>query len=284
MMWKKIWPVLGLTAVLLTVLPGTVFAAGTMQLRLSPATIQTGASFAGADVTVSGRVPPGSQVFVRLMAAGGPVTMTEKGRQGLFWLNQRTVKVTGLPAFYLVLGSTDIARLPSGVQRQMGITGAFGELVRAAGATSNGAALTGAQSAPFLQTLIDLEKQKGLYQERTADFDLAPDGAFSYRFLVPRDLPPGAIQVQAWAVRDGSVVATAQTAMAVQRVGLGGQLAALAQNQAGVYGVLALLAALTAGVAINFLFAGIEGLTRSALGRRVPVRTGKEDEVREVRI
>ncbi|HUW65084.1 MAG TPA: TIGR02186 family protein [Spirochaetia bacterium] len=238
-------------------------------MQLSPDIIQTSASFPGAQANLSGQVPSGSQVFVKILAKGGPVSLAEKGRQGIFWLNQRTVRVSGLPSLYVVLASANIAALPATVQQETGLYGNFGELVRSAVVTGN-TRLSPAESVPFVQALIDINKQKGLYQERTAELDPAPDGSFSYSFVLPKDLPAGQILVLAWAVKDGRVVATGQSSLSVQRVGVGGYLSAMAQNQAVLYGLLALLAAVLAGVGINFLFCGIEALNKSASAGRSP--------------
>ncbi|HUW65925.1 MAG TPA: TIGR02186 family protein [Spirochaetia bacterium] len=280
MMLKKmlnVWKTICLTAVLLVAAPGLALADSPMNVQISPDIIQTSASFPGAQVKLTGQVPAGSQVFVKLLAQGGSVSLAEKGRQGIFWLNKRTVHVSGLPAFYMVFTSANIAGLPAGVQQEMGLYGNFSELLRSAVVTTN-TGLSPAESARYAQALIDVNKQKGLYQERAADFDPAANGSFSYRFLLPKDLPAGQIQVLAWAVKDGRVVATSQNGLSVQRVGLGGYLSTMAQNQAALYGVMALLAAVLAGVGINFLFGGIEAATKSIFRRKLPVVAGREGE------
>lgn len=224
-------------------------AAADMSVSLSPAAITIDTFYNGRDLTVAGKAPEGSAVVVRLVGASSDLHMKEKGKIfGLLWMNLDSLHFSGVPSVYLAAASTGFFDL-----------GPAGERLGLAGLESKVEVEGKVADKPVLiAELVNLKKKEGLYREDQGLIQLgqAADGQvpFSAELRLPSRLSPGTYTVEAFAVQNGAVVATASTPLPASLVSTPAFLARMAFDHGGLYGVLATVIALLSGLAIGLIF------------------------------
>ena len=238
---------------LLLALPGALFAAapavGGIDLAVNPDSVRIGAVYDGTQLTVTGKVPAGSDVVLRFMGAPVEMHMKEKGRAlGLLWMNLGSLTLEKVPSVYLVTASRDLDALGaaagpyrvSRVAEEIAITPADKD------------------TAVNRQELLKLKQGEGLYREVQSVVTLsAIDGAsqeFRAVLPVPSRLAPGEYSVEVVALKDGQVAASGSRTVKAELVGIPAAMADVAFNHALVYGILATVVALLSGLAIGLVF------------------------------
>jgi len=227
-------------------------------LNVQPDKVEVGVNYAGSRVTVSGRVPPGSQVLIKVESPERTVGLSKKGRVGgLFYMTVATVNVKGMPGMYKVLSSGKIAGLPAGLQERLGVDPEFrsicsrGQVMQKREEKS--IILPPAQAQEYLAGLVRLNTKRGLYSME--DYAVQVEsGVYRAVLAVPPDVPRGDSKITVYAVKNGSVLAAASTALPVVNIGLVRSLGNMAQTNAVAYGALCIVVALAAGISIAGLF------------------------------
>ena len=242
---------IALFAVLLA-LPAALSAAqpaAGLNLSVSPALVQIGATYDGTQLTVSGKVPAGSDVVLRFVGAPGELHMKEKGRAlGLLWMNLGSLTLSDVPAVCLVMSSRDLDAL--------GAAAAPYRLERVA--QDIGISPADKDTPANRQELLKLRREEGLYREVQGGVTLAPaDGAsqdYCAVLPLPSRLAPGEYAVEVSALKDGELAASGTTSVHVELVGIPAKMADVAFNHSLVYGILATIVALLSGLAIGLVF------------------------------
>lgn len=223
-----------------------------------PNTVEVGVNFSGSQMKISGQVPPGSQVLLKMESPDRPVGLSKKGKKGgLFYMTVATVNVKGMPGMYKVLSSEKISALPSGLQSRLGLDPDFKTISSKAQVIQKheeqSVALPPAQAQEYLAGLVRLNKNRGLYSLK--DYGVQVDGGHYQAVMdIPADVPRGDSKITAYAVRDGSIIATASAGLPVVNTGLVRTLGNMAQTNAVAYGILCITVALAAGIIIAGLF------------------------------
>lgn len=251
----------GLTAVVLTLLlvlgvAGWCFAAGA-EVSLSSEVIEIGTGFAGSQVEINGTVPDGSMVVVKVVAPEKKAALSRKGRVSGLWMTVERATVNGMPGMYKVFTSGPVGDLPESVQTELGLDKEFTALKKAAQVTTKHeeetVTLPREQADVFLDGLIALMAEKNLYTVNEGAIKVN-GGSFTGTIDIPPDIPRGETRIEVYAVRNGAVVATADTVLKAEPVGLVRTLGDMAQHNAVSYGILAVLIALSAGITIAQFF------------------------------
>lgn len=208
------------------------------------------ALYDGTTLSVSGEVPAGSDVVLRLVGAPETLHLREKGKVfGLLWMNVGTVEFENVPGVYLVAASRSFDDL-----------GAAGAALRVGGlheriVQQHPAA---ADELDAVTELLRLKIGNGLYAESAQQVRLAEDKdgvrAFTASLSVPSALAPGEYTLEAVAVRDGAVLGSASAPVRAQLVGLPAWLSRMAFDNGLLYGVLATVIAILSGLAIGMVF------------------------------
>ncbi|OAT85844.1 TIGR02186 family protein [Desulfotomaculum copahuensis] len=223
-----------------------------------PDTVEVGVNFSGSQLKVSGQVPPGCQVLLKMESPDRPVGLSKKGKKGgLFYMTVATVNVKGMPGMYKIMSSDKISALPAGLQSRLGLDPDFKALSSKAQVIQKheeqSIILPPAQAQEYLDGLVRLNKSRGLYS--LADYGVKVDGGQYQAVMdVPADVPRGSTKITAYAVKDGRIAASAVTELPVVNIGLVRTLGNMAQTNAVAYGVLCIAVALAAGIIIASLF------------------------------
>ncbi|MDR2550159.1 MAG: TIGR02186 family protein [Desulfobulbus sp.] len=235
-------------AVLILAAPDPASAA-TDALSLSPSAIVMGAQYSGVDLTVTGSVPVGADVIVRLTGTANELHLREKGKVfGLLWMNVGKVIATNVPSVYLVSGSRPLPQMGAGAApyRLESLVGTIG--VKQEGTDD---------LIDIPHELLRLKEHEGLYRESAEGVSLSAATGASQRFTahikVPPSLKPGEYRVEAIALKNGAVVGQSQTAIAAALTGFPKWLSELASQKSALYGIMATVVAIFSGLAIGLV-------------------------------
>lgn len=235
---------------LLLALPCLASAATTNTLNLSPDTVLMGSQFNGTDLTVTGSVPAGSEVLVRLIGEPGELHLREKGKVfGLLWMNVGKVKLTNVPGVCLTDASLPLPLLGKGAQPFR-----LEAMAKAIGIEQEG----GDPSIDIPHELLLLKTKEGLYHEGAEGVTMgeAKDGVrpFTAKIHIPSSLKPGEYRVEAIALQADAVVGQSQATITAALVGFPKWLSDLAYQKSALYGVMATVIAIVSGLAIGLVF------------------------------
>ncbi len=220
----------------------------TSGLSLEPDGVKISAFFDGATVRVRGQVPAGDQVAVRLSSPPKEAAFRVKDRRwGILWMNQGEVSFHGVPAVYMLQGSSNSAE-----DFNLGL-----KHLRAHTSIEGG---KGDQDKLFKE-FLKIKTSEGLYNISAGGVHLgqAKDGlqTFECSFKLSPRVPQGSYRVQSFLKGpDGRVTAGASRELTVAEVGFPALLSFLAFHYGLVYGILAALVALVGGLLTSLLFKG----------------------------
>lgn len=254
--------VLALLATLLAFSPAA--AEEGMTLTTDTRTIEAGMGFSGCRLAIAGETPAGSQVYVKVVGPVRTVGLSRQGQRGPVWLGVEAVQVRGMPAFYQVIGSNGFD-LPDGVRRATGIGADYSALYARArvlsGKEEQVEVVPPDRSRAYLDDLVRAYEKRDLYR-------LIPEGiqvngsSYAGNVFLPPDVPRGELQLTAYAVRDGRVVAQARRTVTIHNTGLIRLMDGVAQEQPAVYGLTAVIIALATGLAVAQIFRRLNGLSK----------------------
>lgn len=244
-----------LIGLLVAMLPGGV--AGAVPFTVTPQTIEVGTGFNGAQIKVSGQVPEGSDVYIKIVAPDRPVGLSKQGKKGGLWMAVETVTVRGMPGMYQVLASRAVRDLSPELMAQTGIDPEYGAIRNRARVTEKQddktVELPPERAAEFTAGLIRLYERKGLYAIKDNAVRVS-GGRFEADIAIPADIPKGETTIMVYAVKDGRLVANTAQPLYVESIGLVRVLANMAQTNPVTYGLLAVGVALAAGLSISWAF------------------------------
>ena len=237
---------------LLAAAPAPAQTTASVPLQASPDTIAIDSLYNGMDLTVTGKIPAGSQVVVRL--SGEPTTfhMKQKGKVfGLLWMNLDKVAFADAPKVFLVAASE---KAPEADVARLGVSGLADRITVEA---------KDADKAQLVAAFLKFQKVEKLYKGNAGVVTLGPDAGTTRDFTavlhMPSRLSPGAYTIEAVAITDGATVAQGTSAIQAAFVGAPAFLADMAFGHGLLYGVLASIIAIAGGVIIGQIFSGSKG-------------------------
>ncbi|MGD9947303.1 MAG: TIGR02186 family protein [Desulfobulbus sp.] len=238
---------LALAALLLAV---PCLGSATTTLNVSPAAIVMGAQYNGVDLTVTGEVPAGSDLIVRLVGTPSDLHLREKGKVfGLLWMNVGKVTLSNVPSVCLTSATRPLSQLGKAAAPYR-----LDALTQAIGVEQEGAN----ESIDIPHQLLLLKTKEGLYHEAAEGITLGlvKEGMQSYtaHIKVPSSLKPGAYKVEAVAIHDDTVVGEADTSIKAALSGFPKWLSDLAYQKSVLYGVMATVIAIFSGLVIGLVF------------------------------
>ena len=245
-----------LFAVLLALsLPRLALADGEMiELGLSHDEVAITATFTGSEILIFGAVkrdaplPPGGPLQVVITVSGPltPVTVRHKERRYGIWVNTEAVLVDAAPSFYAVATTgplRDVLSETEDLRNSISIPRA----IRSVGALVQ-------NSADYTDALIRIRAGAGLYQVLEGAVDLEQQTLFRTQVALPANLIEGNYSTRIFLTRDGNIVDSYQTEIAVQKVGLERWLFNLSYAFPLLYGLMSLAIAVVAGWSASAAF------------------------------
>ena len=223
-------------------------------LGLSQDQVAITATFEGSNILVFGAVrretpiPDKSEVGVIVTIAGPdmPVDIWRKDRRVGIWINTDEVEIDAAPSFYAVATSAPMADVLHHVEDlQYRIT--TPRTIRAIGGQVS-------DSAAFMDALIRIRTQEGLYQRLEGAIDLEEDTLFRTAITLPANLTEGIYEARIFLTRNGRVIDEYTAEIPVHKVGLERWLYNLAQEQSLIYALMSLAIAIGAGWGASAIF------------------------------
>lgn len=209
-------------------------------------------------MTISGTVPEGSQVILKIVSPGKTFNLNKSGKGlGFVWLPISHAEVSKLPGMYALLSSGKISGLLTPEQQKtLGLSPDYQEIYARAELhykeppkVSEAAQL----KKEYLAGLIRIQEEGGLYQVREKGIQLSGN-QFTAQLKHPADAPLGEYNVTCYAVKDGQAQILAQDKFQVRQTGLAEWLTQQASSNAVIYGFLAALIAVGAGILVGLIF------------------------------
>ncbi len=215
--------------------------------------------YAGDPVRVHGTAPDSDAIVLALTSPRETLACSQKGRVGPFWLSVRTVRIRNVPRMYKVESTAPLDTILTPAEQ---VRYGLGR----AGLKASMSVDQGLSRDLYLDELI-------LIRERDRRFGFHEQGVhregdrYDATFFWPPDAPTGRYRIEAYAVRGGRVVATAETSVDVRAVGVEAWIRELAADHGTLYGLFAVALAAAAGLLVCLLFGGLRKPVRPRAAR-----------------
>ena len=218
-------------------------------LGLSRDQVSISTNFDGSEIILYGAIKreepiaqePPLQVIVTISGPLEPITVRRKDRILGIWVNADSLNVSAAPSFYAiatsapweeVLNEADDLRHTISIPRAIRSVGAWSQV---------------ANPQAFINALIRIRMDNGLYVLNEGAVDLKEDTLFNTAIQMPANLTEGEYATRIFLTRGGKVVSHYETSIDVRKVGLERWLFNLSRQQPLAYGLLSLAIAIAAG-------------------------------------
>ncbi|NNE80451.1 MAG: TIGR02186 family protein [Silicimonas sp.] len=216
--------------------------AGLSQSRISITT-----NFDGSEILIFGAVkrenpiPETSPLHVLVTVEGPsePLTVRRKSKRLGIWVNTASVEVDEAPSFYAVATSGPWSEVIQDIEDLRYRVSTL-RAIRSVGARISG-------SEDFTNALIRIRRNQDLYQTNIGAISVEQQTLFSTSVQLPANLHEGDYRARFFLTRNGRVIDSYQTDIAVQKVGLERFLFRLSRDKPLVYGLMSLAIAIAAG-------------------------------------
>jgi hypothetical protein len=223
------------------------------EFQLVPWVLEIGAFFQGADITITGSIPEGTEAILEVLGRTGNETFMRKGRRGVLWMNVGEVDIKGAPSLYLVMSTSEDLLANPGA----GVPWGFPAIKKHITMTGD---LKANEQAEFKAQFLALKESEGLYCALPGALKVsrAEGGWASLRgtFHLPANVKPGTYPVCLSVIRQGQVLENQSHDLIVKMVGFPSLLSRLAYEHDALYGILAVVIAIFTGFSMGYLFKG----------------------------
>jgi uncharacterized protein (TIGR02186 family) len=206
----------------------------------------------GALLTPEGTRAGGDyDIVVVLSGPTQSVVVREKRRVAGIWVNGDSNALRSAPGFFAVASSRPIASLVDDR------TAAIYELGLPWLQLSPIGAIDPAEQARFAAGLVGMRLRQNLFSQNDHGVTISGGVLYQARIALPSNLPTGDYTAETFAIRQGRVVASAMSQVAVRKIGAEAAIADFAQNYSLLYGLAAVVLSVAMGwVAGRFLQMG----------------------------
>lgn len=218
-------------------------------LGLSQDEVSISTNFDGSEIILYGAIKRDApipqdgplQVIVTISGPQVPITVRRKDRMLGIWVNVDSLDVSAAPSFYAiatsdtwdeVINEADDLRHTISIPRAIRSVGAWSQV---------------AKPQEFIDALIRIRTENGLYVLNEGTVDLKESTLFNTAIQMPANLTEGEYATRIFLTRGGKVVSKYETSIEVRKVGLERWLFNLSRQQPLAYGLLSLAIAIAAG-------------------------------------
>jgi uncharacterized protein (TIGR02186 family) len=247
---RRLWLAISLGS-LLAALPGAVptsVLAAPLVVDLSSKQIRITTGFTGTSLLLFGATDTAGDVVVVVRGPRRQVVVRRKERVAGIWVNGSAQIFDSVPGYYFVASSRpliDIAdeatleRLQIGVHRlRLQTTGS----------------ISADRVKKFRAGLVELKKTQGLFSVSPERVLIVGDRLFRADLTFPANVPTGAYTADVYLFRNGDMMASSETTLAVRKAGLEATVFDFAHQHSAIYGIVAILIALFAGWLAGAIF------------------------------
>ncbi|MFA8387036.1 MAG: TIGR02186 family protein [Pelagibaca sp.] len=218
-------------------------------LGLSQDQVSISTNFDGSEIIIYGGIKRETpipqdeplQVIVTIAGPQEPITVWRKDRVLGIWVNTDALEVSAAPSFYAIATSAPWDEVISEAD-DLRHTISIPKAIRSIGAWSQVA-----KPQEFIDALVRIRKNNGLYVLDEGAIDLRESTLFNAAIHMPANLTEGEYATRVFLTRGGRVVSIYETSIDVRKVGIERWLFNLSRQQPLVYGLLSLAIAIFAG-------------------------------------
>lgn len=224
---------------------------------LSQNAVSITTDFSGSQIFVYGaverdRLPDARDdnldVIITISGPRVPVVVHKKANKIGIWANAERVLVDKAPSFYAVSTTgpmPDILDSIEDLRHKISVESAI-RLVGAAGEVDD--------PAEFSEAVVRIRRASGIYFEQIGSVEKFGRTLFQTRVQLPANIIEGDYTARIFLLRDGAVLDSFESAIAVRKVGLERWIYNLAHEQPFLYGVFSIVVALFFGWGASEVF------------------------------
>jgi len=235
-------------------------AAERLIAALSTSRVLIAANFTGADVVLFGSVERDAQTVARrggydiVVTVTGPrenIVTFRKQRVAGIWVNADSRTFVSVPSYLTVLSNRTISEIADVNTLRRTQTGLARTLLPQ---EISGDIADSIRDDPFRQAFLRLKIDQNLYREQQNGVTFLAPSLFRAAIPIPDDAPTGSYEVDVKLFADGVMLARAQTALEVVKVGFEQFVANAAHDHGLFYGLVTALMALVTGWFASVVF------------------------------
>ena len=222
---------------------------------LSQAHVAITTNFSGSEILVFGAVKreapaPTSDLDIIMTVSSplAPVTVRRKDRKLGIWVNSEAVEIDNAPSFYAVSSTRPLKDIISTAE-DLRVAISVPHAIRAISAR-----LFDPNAAEFIEALIRIREDEGLYRTLPGAIELTEDTLFRGRVALPANLTEGDYVTRIFLMRNNQIIDAYETTIDVRKVGLERWIYNLAHQKPLIYGLLSLAIAIVAGWGASAFF------------------------------
>jgi uncharacterized protein (TIGR02186 family) len=217
-----------------------------VSVQVSQPVIWITPTYEGELVKVRGTAPSGSDVVVKLTSDLETVDCSRKGKVGPFWLSVGRVRFDGVPKMYKIRSRAPVDDIVSEADQLKYVLGRRG-------LKASLHVHSGDNRELYTDELVLIRERQRLFSFREGDIERHGE-EFQTTLFWPANGPPGKYRVEAFAVRSGHVVGSAETSVEVRPTGVEAWVGHLARAHGIAYGLFAVGLAVAAGLGASLAF------------------------------
>jgi uncharacterized protein (TIGR02186 family) len=247
---RRVLLAIGLGALLIAVsAPVSVaISAAPLVVDLSSKQIRITTGFTGTSLLLFGATDAVGDVVVVVRGPRGQVVVRRKERVAGIWVNGSAQGFDSVPGYYFVASSRPLAKIADEAtleRLQIGV----GRLRL----PTTGSA-TPDRVKKFRAGLVNLKKTQGLFSVTPEPVSIVGDRLFRADLTFPANVPTGTYAADVYLFRNGAMVGSSKTTLAVRKAGLEAAVFDFAHQHSAIYGIIAILIALFAGWLAGAIF------------------------------
>lgn len=225
-------------------------SAETLIVGLSKNDLQISSNFTGDSITLFGTIERDAATVARrgvydvVIVVRGPrdgITAREKTRVAGIWLNTQSRTFYQAPIYYAMLSTRPIQEIATPEVLQTHGIGARN------GVLSQAAAVRDERTDVFLNALVRLQKQEGLFYDQPGAVDFLSTNLFVATIPIPATVPVGAFTAEVHLFSGGALLTVEEAVFIVDKTGFEQFVYLLANQRPFLYGVASVLLAFLTG-------------------------------------
>jgi len=224
-----------------------------VELQITPATVEIGPLYHGAEVVARAVVPLGLDVVLVCIGPDETLELKRKGKVwGILWMNVGELVFERVPSLYILLSSGHLADIASEETLSRNRLG-YDALSRHVSGNE-----TDAEELFLFKEMIKLKERDRLFHIGEGEVVVKQDREgfekIEGRFRLPPKAAPATYTVSLFGLREGKVVVRSEESLALARVGSTAFISSVAKNHGLAYGCGAVLIALGTGLLTGWVF------------------------------
>ncbi len=238
-------------------------AAETVEADISTRSVAVTSAFSGTEIVIFGAIDNSRQedhlnplydVVIVVEGTHQPLISRRKSWVGGIWINTKSVRFEDVPSYYTIYSTRPIEEIaPRRTLRDNAIgfdhvvMRPSAELLQEIGVGPN-------QLAEFKDAVVRLKRKEGLYKEVGDGVEFIGKSLFRSTVQLPANVPVGPLATRIYLFRDGQLLTSSETKVAMRREGLEKLMHGFAFQQPFFYGVFAVFLAVISGLLASAIF------------------------------